>query len=354
MGEQNTLEPNGAPVASQLRQAVIASLKPTEVEAFVAFSDKCVDSGLIHPGKSPGDSRDGFDDEVTSLRFLRARKYDVEGAYAQFTEARQLHQANDIVNEYDNIDIAEFEEARNMYPHWLGRTDKRGQPICFFDIACLNPNRLADFAASTSSDSKKARPALIRAFACFDLMTRFVLPMCMVRPISETVPPVSACLYVADISTLGFKQVWNLRKYVQDISKLLSTSYPEVIDRILIIGAPSWFPKVWSWVKGWVDPVTGDKIHFIPAGAELTQLGELIEVENIPKQYGGKFEGWHGTLPELDDEFCHRLDWVEGVEKRIPIGPLKWVVDDDGELILMAVGTENGQERRTKLARMTE
>jgi hypothetical protein len=68
-----------------------------------------------------------------------------------------------------------------------------------------------------------------------DLMTRFALPLCnMARPISETVPPVSACLYVADISALRFKQVWNLRKYVQDISKLLSTSYPEVIDRILV------------------------------------------------------------------------------------------------------------------------
>jgi hypothetical protein len=119
-----------------------------------------------------------------------------------------------------------------------------------------------------------------------------------------------------------------------------------------IIGAPSWFPKVWSWVKGWVDPVTGDKITFIPAGAELTQLGELIDVENIPKQYGGNFEGWHGTLPELDDDFRQKLDWVLGIEKSIPIGPLKWVMDDDLRQILLAVGTEDGRERLTELASM--
>jgi hypothetical protein len=38
----------------------------------------------------------------------------VDGAYAQFTEARQLHEANDMIDEYEIIDINEFEEARKM------------------------------------------------------------------------------------------------------------------------------------------------------------------------------------------------------------------------------------------------
>jgi hypothetical protein len=67
MGEQNMHESNGALNMSPIKQAIIASLKPTEAEAFVAFSDKCVSSGLIRPGSIPGDSRLGFDDEVTLL-----------------------------------------------------------------------------------------------------------------------------------------------------------------------------------------------------------------------------------------------------------------------------------------------
>ena len=76
---------------------------------------------------------------------------------------------------------------------------------------------------------------MIRGFTCLDALSRFVLPMVnMARPISETTPPISSLLYVADISKLGYKQVWSMRKYVGDTSKMLATNYPETVDRILV------------------------------------------------------------------------------------------------------------------------
>ena len=45
---------------------------------------------------------------------MRARKFDVDGAYAQFTQARELHQLNKIVEVYDHVDILEYEEAKTL------------------------------------------------------------------------------------------------------------------------------------------------------------------------------------------------------------------------------------------------
>ena len=117
-----------------------------------------------------------------------------------------------------------------QYPHWTGRRDKRGLPICFFDISYLDAHRMKGY--SRSADEVR------RALAVHDTLTRFVLPLCSM---AGTTTPVSSCLYIVDISAFGLKQAWSLRKYTQDISKLLATSYPEVIDRVWV-RAPSQSP----------------------------------------------------------------------------------------------------------------
>jgi hypothetical protein len=72
-------------------------------------------------------------------------------------------------------------------------------------------------------------------------MTRFVLPLCSaVREKTERSVPVTSCLYLVDISKLGFKQAWSLREYVQDTSSILANNYPEVIDKVFVsIPSPS-------------------------------------------------------------------------------------------------------------------
>jgi hypothetical protein len=99
--------------------------------------------------------------------------------------------------------------------------------------------------------------------------------------------------------------------------------------------------------------VTAEKLVFIPESDALKTISELIDMEHIPKQFGGEFEGTYGMLPELGEEYMKRLDWIDGVEKSIPAGPLKWVLEEGEKPTLVAVGTENGTERRIRLATMT-
>jgi hypothetical protein len=45
---------------------------------------------------------------------LRARRFDIDGAYAQFQQARELHQAKRILEEYDSMDVQEYDDARKL------------------------------------------------------------------------------------------------------------------------------------------------------------------------------------------------------------------------------------------------
>lgn len=98
---------------------------------------------------------------------------------------------------------------------------------------------------------------MLRLFALYENLVNFVLPLCSElpgRPFPET--PVSQSSNIVDISNVGLRQFWNLKSHMQDASQLATAHYPETLDRIFIIGAPSFFPTVWSWIKKWFDPIT--------------------------------------------------------------------------------------------------
>lgn len=43
---------------------------------------------------------------------------------------------------------------------------------------------------------------------------------------------------------------------MSDASQLATAHYPETLDRIFVVGAPSFFPTIWEWAKRWFDPIT--------------------------------------------------------------------------------------------------
>jgi hypothetical protein len=74
-----------------------------------------------------------------------------------------------------------------------------------------------------------------RAIAFHETLTRFVLPLCSAmrnRPNPES--PVSSAVYLVDVSSFGLRQALEVRNYAQDISKLLATSFPEVVDKVFV------------------------------------------------------------------------------------------------------------------------
>lgn len=136
---------------------------------------------------------------------------------------------------------------------------------------------------------------------------------------------------------------------MQDASLLATAHYPETLDRIFLIGAPSFFPTVWGWVKRWFDPITVSKIFILSASEVKPTLLQYMDEENIPVKYGGKLDFKFGDMPILEPAIADSLDWQDDTRKgsfrSLPTGPIKWQKGEDGKMQAIAVGTVNGNRR---------
>ncbi|TIA47181.1 CRAL/TRIO domain-containing protein [Aureobasidium pullulans] len=335
----------------------VGHLNPGQEKALEAFKELCLQKGYYTPTGGPNGTP-SHDDE-TMLRYLRARKFIPNEAFGQFKDTEDWRKENQLEKLYDTIDVSEYEQTRVLYPQWTGRQDRRGIPVYIFEVAHLNSKAVSAYEASTSSKNQSVQskiPAkMLRLFALYENLTNFVLPLCSEmpgRPFPET--PVSQSSNIVDISNVGLRQFWNLKNHMQDASQLATAHYPETLDRIFIIGAPSFFPTVWSWVKKWFDPITVSKIFILSKQDMYPTLSKYIDPENIPEQYGGKLKYKFGELPNIDPDLHNVLQWtaphkLNGMDT-IPTGPIRWVTTETGDKIARAVGTENGKPRDRNVA----
>ena len=130
------------------------------------------------------------------------------------------------------------------YPQWTGRRDRRGIPVYVFEVKHLNSKAMAAYEKSAKTTISKAKadgnipPKLLRLFALYENLIRFVMPLCSAlvdRDHPRT--PITQSNNIVDISGVGLKQFWNLRTHMQDASTLATAHYPETLDRIFV-GAP--------------------------------------------------------------------------------------------------------------------
>lgn len=97
----------------------LGHLTDEEEKALGGFRVYLHDKGLYQPGPPPSH------DDPTLLRFLRARKWSIADAYAQFKDTEEWRKAIQLDVLYDTIDVEAYEQSRKLYPQWTGRRDRR-------------------------------------------------------------------------------------------------------------------------------------------------------------------------------------------------------------------------------------
>ncbi|KAI1983429.1 hypothetical protein LOZ53_005858 [Ophidiomyces ophidiicola] len=319
-------------------------LTPPQARALDEFKAACLEKNLYSPAADEG--RAASHDDPTLLRFLRARKFDVNGALQQFQTTEDWRKTNQIDALYENFDVDSYDEARRVYPQWTGRRDRRGIPIYVFVIKHLNSKSMAAYSSGTATNvtssthtSSTVPPRLLRLFALYENMTRFVVPLCSSLPRPNPETPISSTTNIVDVSGVGLKQFWNLKGHMQDASVLATAHYPETLDRIYVIGAPYFFPTVWGWIKRWFDPVTTSKIYILSASEVKTTLTMFMEPSSIPKRFGGELDWEWEDMPNLDEPARELVGTLEN------LGPTA-----DGELTTTNIEKETSktEEERKK------
>lgn len=138
----------------------------------------------------------------------------------------------------------------SQYPQWTGHRDRRGIPIYVFVIKNLNSKNMAAYTSNASSSTTSAThksssvpPRLLRLFALYENMVRFVLPLCSSLPRPNPETPIVSTTNIVDISGVGLKQFWNLKGHMQDASVLATAHYPETLDKIYVRSRPFPLPQ---------------------------------------------------------------------------------------------------------------
>jgi len=321
-------------------------LSPDQEAKFTEFKAVCEKDGVYQPGKGRATLN-----EAALLRFLRARKFEIAGAFKQLKDTELWRESNKLDELYDTFDVDAFEEACKVYHQWTGRRDISGHPVYVYEISHIK-NNMASFEKSSKivKDTSIASatdpiPGKMRMLcALYENMSEFVLPLCNAvpnRPHPET--PVTATSHIVDVSNVGLMQFWNLKAHMQAASTFASAYYPETLDRVFILGAPSFFPTVWGWIKRWFDPVTTSKIFVLSAAEVQPTLTRFMCPADLPKKYGGELEWEYGMPPSFDGEIARAVQgltadkWVRG--------PLRWVAEPGGGAKIVARGTSQGKER---------
>jgi hypothetical protein len=94
------------------------------------------------------------------------------------------------------------------------------------------------------------------------------------------------CCTIMDLKGVGLGKVSSVYGYVKQASAMSQNYYPERLGRLYLINAPWGFSTVFSVVKGWLDPITVEKIHVLGSGYQKELLAQ-VPAENLPNIFGG-------------------------------------------------------------------
>ncbi|KAL8213939.1 hypothetical protein R6Q57_003388 [Mikania cordata] len=186
------------------------------------------------------------DDYHTLLRFLKARKFDIDKAVQMWVDMlnwRKDYGADSILKDfvYD-----EYEDVRKYYPHGYHGVDREGRPVYIERLGKVDPT--CSVAARRHID---------------------------------------ACTTILDVQGMNWMSFGKVaHDLLTRMQKLDGDNYPETLHQMFIVNAGNGFKFAWNTVKGFLDPRTTSKIHVL-GNKYQSQLFEVIDSSQLPDFLGG-------------------------------------------------------------------
>ncbi|KAB5526409.1 CRAL-TRIO domain-containing protein [Coniochaeta sp. 2T2.1] len=278
------------------------------------------------------------------LRFLRARKWDVEKALVMLIStmnwrARDMHVDDDIMLKGEGGAVAaaeagdqvskDFLAQMKMGKSFLHGVDKSGRPICVVRVRLHR-------------QGEQVEESLER-------YTVYLIETC--RMLLQ--PPVDTATIVFDMT--GFSMANMDYTPVKFMIKCFEANYPESLGAVLVHKSPWIFQGIWKVIKGWLDPVVAGKVNFTN---NVKDVEEFIAAQHIPKELDGQ-EDWEYTyvdpVPGENDRMkdtetrdrilAERQKQYEAFEQ----ATIRWIQNPEGE-----TAKEVRQEREKVAAQLRE